>query len=195
MYDPLIHNRKSLRLKGYDYSLPGLYFVTICTHKKKELFGSVIDKKMILSDGGKIANLCWLEIPDHFPMVNLHAFVIMPDHIHGIIEIMDATPHEVAENFPPLHGANVSHVMLSKSNYFEFHELNHISKPGPSSKNLPSVIRGFKIGVTKWFRTNTNIEIVWQRNFWDEIILNKKQYNQITHYIESNPKNWGIDSI
>lgn len=86
-YNPTTHNRRSIRLKGYDYSQEGWYFLTICTHNKQHLFGEIENYKMILNDVGKIVNTCWLEIPEHFPNVTLHEFVIMPNHIHGIIEI------------------------------------------------------------------------------------------------------------
>ena len=84
-YNPNIHHRKSIRLKGYDYTQAGLYFITICCQNRECLFGNIINGEMILNDAGNIANECWLAIPNHFPNVVLHEFVIMPNHIHGII--------------------------------------------------------------------------------------------------------------
>ena len=75
-------NRKSIRLKGYDYSQPGGYFVTICTKNREMLFGDVVDGKMVLNSGGKIVKKCWFDIPAHFPNVCLDDFVIMPNHVH-----------------------------------------------------------------------------------------------------------------
>ncbi len=86
-YDSFKHHRKSIRLKEYDYSSPGAYFVTICTKDRAEIFGNVVDGKMILNELGEIVNRCWLEIPTHFPHAHLDEFVIMPNHMHGIIEI------------------------------------------------------------------------------------------------------------
>ena len=80
-------HRHSIRLKNYDYSQAGLYFVTVCTEYRLHLFGKIIDFEMKLNDAGKIAKKCWLEIPGHYPNVILHEYVIMPNHIHGIIEI------------------------------------------------------------------------------------------------------------
>ena len=80
-------HRHSIRLKNYDYSRAGLYFVTICVHDRLYLLGKIINYKMKLNDAGEIAKKCWLEIPDHYPNVVLHEYVIMPNHIHGIIEI------------------------------------------------------------------------------------------------------------
>ena len=85
-FNPLIHHRRSIRLKDYDYSKEGLYFITFCCQNRRHLFGKIISGKMILNDAGKIAEKCWLEIPDHFKNVILHDFVIMPNHVHGIIE-------------------------------------------------------------------------------------------------------------
>lgn len=93
-YNPKKHHRRSIRLKGYDYSQAGLYFITICCKNKAYLFGNIsvegenIPPKMILNNAGKIAEECWLDIPKHFPNVILHEHIIMPNHIHGIIELV-----------------------------------------------------------------------------------------------------------
>ena len=84
------HNRRSIRLKGFDYSQQGLYFITICCKDKKHLFGKIVNNEMQLSPVGKVAEQCWRDIPLHFENVALHPFVIMPNHIHGIIEIVGA---------------------------------------------------------------------------------------------------------
>jgi len=91
-YKPNIHHRKSIRLKGYDYSKSGLYFITICVKDRKCLFGNIMQENsvdpMVLNDAGKIVDECWLEIPKHFPNVVLHEHIIMPNHLHGIIELV-----------------------------------------------------------------------------------------------------------
>jgi len=84
-YNPDIHHRRSIRLKGYDYSQNGAYFVTICTHNRECLFGKIVDGEMCINEWGKIAKRCWLEIPQHYPNVSLDEFVIMPNHIYGIL--------------------------------------------------------------------------------------------------------------
>lgn len=89
-YNPNIHHRKSIRLKGYDYSQAGLYFITICCQDRAHLFGEIENGEMILNEYGKIANQCWLEIPNHFPNAILHEHIIMPNHIHGIVELVGA---------------------------------------------------------------------------------------------------------
>src|SRR5664279_4503146 len=84
-HNPQIHPRKSIRLKGYDYSQAGLYFITICVHDRKCLFGEIVGDEMILNDFGKIADECWLNIPEHFPNAFLQEYIIMPNHVHGIV--------------------------------------------------------------------------------------------------------------
>ncbi|MTI85539.1 MAG: hypothetical protein FH756_16995 [Firmicutes bacterium] len=89
-YNPDIHHRRSIRLPGYEYSRPGSYFITVCTQDRKCLFGRITNDNMILNKYGKIANDIWFEIPVHFPHVQLDEFIVMPNHIHGIIAIVDA---------------------------------------------------------------------------------------------------------
>ena len=86
-YNPKIHNRRSIRLKGYDYSKAGLYFITICVQDREHLFGEVIDGEMVLNDAGKMARTEWLKLPERFKNIKLHEFVVMPNHFHGIIVI------------------------------------------------------------------------------------------------------------
>jgi REP element-mobilizing transposase RayT len=86
-YSPKIHHRRSIRLKGYDYAQAGLYFITICTNHRQHIFGEVLNSQMILNDTGKVADECWQAIPQHFPNAILHEFVVMPNHVHGIIEL------------------------------------------------------------------------------------------------------------
>jgi REP element-mobilizing transposase RayT len=100
-YNPDIHHRRSIRLKGYDYSQAGAYFVTIVTYKRQFLFGEIVNGKIKLNDGGKIAEQCWNDIPKHFPNAIMDEFVIMPNHIHGIIILNDNGSIVGAKNFSP----------------------------------------------------------------------------------------------
>ena len=171
MYNSNQHNRHSIRLKGYDYSGQGLYYITLCCQDRICLFGEIMDKKMILNDAGKIANACWNQIPEHFPKVVLHEYVVMPNHIHGIIEIMET--HRGEKFFAPTIVAQFKSPV----------------------KTIGSIIRGYKIGVTKWFRNNTEIYTVWQRNYYDIIIRNKQSYDFISDYIANNPANWHKNNL
>ncbi len=164
---PNQHHRRSIRLKNYDYSQSGAYFVTICTHNRECLFGGVINGKMALNEYAEIVRRCWLEIPQHFPHALLDEFVVMPNHVHGIFIINNVG----VQNFEPLQ--------------------NQYQKIIP--KSIGSIVRGFKIGVTKWFRQNTYIHIVWQRNYYEHIIRNEIELNKIREYIINNPLQWESD--
>ena len=93
--------RRSLRLKGYDYSQPGVYFITLCTYNRECLFGKVVGGEMQLSDAGSVVERCWLDIPAHFPRAVLDLYVVMPNHVHGII-VIRADDIVGATNFSPL---------------------------------------------------------------------------------------------
>ncbi|MGH2643852.1 MAG: transposase [Chitinophagaceae bacterium] len=157
---------ESIRLKDYDYSQPGAYFITICAKNRQCIFGNIMDGVMILNYGGHVAQQCWSEIPLHYSNVSLDAFVVMPDHIHGIIVINERHPVE-ANNHSPLP--------------------NKFRSP---SKTVGSMVRGFKIGVTKWFRQQGNIYYVWQPNYYEHIIRDENGFNNIRDYIIRNPSHW-----
>ena len=159
----LLPNRRSIRLKGYDYSKSGLYFITVCTDERKCFFGEIKDGTMLLSMTGEIVKRCWENIPEHFPNVVLLEYVIMPNHIHGIIRITDV----------PIGAKDISPLP---------------EHPAGTSKTVGSIIRGFKIGVTKEAGYSP-----WQRNYYEHIIRNESSYNQIAEYIVNNPVNWQTD--
>ncbi len=177
-YNPNIHHRKSIRLKGYDYSRAGLYFITICVKDREWLFGEIVDGKIILNDAGKISDECWLGIPEHFPNVVLHEHIVMPNHVHGIVELIKTDSSPIDSNESPR---------------------NEFQKIIPYS--IGSIIRGYKIGVTKWFRNNTvgvenfQPQSIWQRNYYEHIIRNEISYHKISEYIINNPNNWKDDNF
>lgn len=161
MYNPDIHQRKSIRLKDYDYSSAGAYFVTICTKDREYLFGEISDGQMGLNDVGRVANKCWCDIPVRFPHVELDAWIIMPNHVPGIINIV---------------GAGLA---LPKSN----------QGAASSAPTLGDIIRVFKsisaIKVNSILgRTGLSL---WQRNYYEHIVRNKKELNQIREYVQNNP--------
>ena len=156
-------NRKRNRLKYYDYSNAGWYYVTICTKDHQRYFGKIKNEKMILNEVGNIVDEYWKKIPDHFPNVELDEYIIMPNHIHGIIINNYNTVGE--ENLLPLQ----------------------------HNTNLSNVIKGFKIGVTKWCMKNNHSNFKWQRSFYDRIIRNEKELYNIRKYIKQNPLKWDIE--
>ena len=194
--DPAHRHRRSIRLPGYDYSYPGAYFITICTQNRQFLFGDIAGGTMQLNDAGRMVERCWDEIPTHFPNVQLDEFTIMPNHIHGIVVINDfsselgAKPCVGAKNFSPLQGSlrQPLHPPLRQP-------LNPPHQPHGTSKTIGSVIRGFKIGVTKWMRQHTLMHEVWQRNYWEHIIRDEPELNRIREYISNNPATWDSDTL
>jgi REP element-mobilizing transposase RayT len=191
------HRRRSIRLKEYDYSQAGAYFVTMCTQNRECLFGEISDGKMELNNAGIMAEQCWNEIPKHYPHVGLDACVIMPNHIHGIIMIENGVvPTNVgANNYSPLHTAHSPLPQPSKQpgTPGQPESPEPSVRPNGTSKTIGAVVRGYKIGVTKWFRENTQIKIVWQRNYYERIIRDDDELNRIRQYIVDNPINWQND--
>jgi len=172
-FNPTIHHRHSIRLRGYDYSQAGLYFATVCVQNRECLFGKIIDGEMIFNEYGQFATQCLLEIPQHFPNAVLHEFIIMPNHIHCIIELTKnnggTAPPVGAKNLSPLPSQRLT--------------------PG-TSRTIGSIIRGFKIGVTKQIGYS-----IWQRNYYEHIIRNEQSYTRIADYIINNPANWEKDKF
>lgn len=165
-YHPDVHQRRSIRLKGYDYSKGGAYFVTICTYERECLFGEVVDGEMQVNDMGKVVLRCWNDIPAHFPHVALDEYVVMPNHVHGILFMRDC-PTVGAKNFSPL--------------------------PHGTTKTIGSVLRGFKIGVTKELRQHCDIYSVWQRNYYERVIRDDRELAATREYIANNPAQWATD--
>lgn len=162
------HERKKMRLNNYNYSKNGYYFVTICIKDKQEYFGEIEDNLMKLNDYGKIAKKYWIEIPKHFKNIQLHDFVIMPDHIHGIIEIYD-------------HYNNcINNELLSINEYL----INN-------SKLLPKIISQYKSSVSRCIKKQYNdYNFLWQRSYYDVIIHSETKFEIIRKYIIENPLKW-----
>ncbi|MBL7191179.1 hypothetical protein ISS30_05745 [bacterium] len=120
-YDPNIHHRRSIRLQEYDYSQYGAYFVTICTKNKRCLFGEIVNDKMVLNKYGVIAIIYWFDIPKHFPGVELDEFIVMPNHIHGIIMIQSRyiESESVGAGFTPAHNRATARVASTNNNSTE----------------------------------------------------------------------------
>ncbi len=178
-YDPERHHRRSLRLKGYDYCQPGAYFVTICTRQRLCLFGEVVNGQVRLNAYGEIVRRCWENIPNHFAHVALDAFVVMPNHVHGILVIV-CDPDEMPNNATPHHGA-----VQRRTEQF--------GKPVPGS--IPTVVRSFKSATTKLINElrGTPGCPVWQRNYYERVIRNERMLNQLREYIATNPLRWATD--
>lgn len=163
VYNPNTHNRHSTRLEGYDYGTEGFYFLTICCKDRINLFGEIIQSQMILNEYGEIVKRHWIETPTLRPNIQLHDYVIMPNHFHAIIEIMVSQTPSLINNTP-------------------------VDMPKPTSQTLGSIIRGFKSSVSKEIGDS-----IWQRNYHDHVIRDEKELEAIRKYIHNNPIEWHKD--
>lgn len=193
-YNPEIHHRKSIRLKGYDYSKEGLYFVTICTHNRENLFGEIKDGEMFLNEFGKIAEEKWFDLLNHIKNIELHEFVVMPNHIHGIIEI--CTIDIVGAGSKPAQYSeqkmNQESMVYSKPKSKTRTGL----EPAPTGNvKLSEIVRQYKTFTAKQINKHRNIQgiPVWQRNYYENIIRNEEIYQRVSEYIKNNPQNWTDD--
>lgn len=162
---------ESARLQGYDYGSPGAYFVTINTKTRMHWFGDVADGGMNRNDVGNIVQKCWLAIPTHHLNVELDEFVVMPDHVHGIITITKQFERDVARNVSPQH-----------------HKYQQI--PSPQSGSLPTIVRSFKSAVSNEIHRTGRANFAWQPRYYDHIVRDEDDLNRIREYIINNPLMW-----
>lgn len=167
--------RQSIRLAGYDYSQPGAYFVTLVTRGRVSMFGTITAGVMSLSEIGLIADEHWRAIPEHFPQVELGAFVIMPNHIHGIIQLIEEE--------------------MSQSSYVG---ATHWVAPtrelkGPKPGSVGTIVGAYKMSVTRAIKSRCNTTGIWQRNYYEHIIRDDAEHRLIHEYIEANPEGWVND--
>jgi putative transposase len=208
-FDPIIHHRRSIRLKGYDYRQAGGYFVTMVTQGRAMLFGEVVNGEMILNPAGEMIVRWWLELPNKFPNVNVDIFMPMPNHFHGNIFILDggyADPPVRADlRVGPADCANDS----ASAEIFPGERGGHVGSPQPAQSDSPQQRFNAPLSqMIQWFKTMTTNEYirgvkqlgwkpfngrVWQRNYYEHIIRNDTELDRITRYIESNPARWSDD--
>lgn len=155
-------NRKSIRLKGWDYSSPGWYFITIAVKNMKPVFGVVVNGRMVLNSAGEVADRFWREIPDHFPRAVLDEFVVMPNHVHGLLHLVD---RDTARRVPL--------------------QFEAFSKPVKGS--ISTIIRSYKSAVTRELG-----EKLWQGRFYDVRARDEAARTNIRRYIRRNPENYAV---
>ena len=161
-------NRQSIRLRGYDYSQSGAYFVTICTQNKKCFFGNMVNDEMVLNDAGRMLESVWSELPERFPHVKLDEFVIMPNHFHGIVV---------------------------------FRRGEHKIRPyGTLPDTLGRIMQAFKSTTTNKYIAGVKQKQwplfpgkLWQRNYYEHVVRDENELNDIRKYIMDNPKKWDLD--
>lgn len=192
-FDPEKHHRHSIRLRGYDYAQPGAYFVTLYTQNRDCLLGEVIDGQMALNPFGEMVEADWRDLSNYYPHVRLDAFVVMPNHVHGVIRLTDPIPitagsggFVVGAGFKPAPRGTCTDTGMSV-------EMN---TGMVKRRGLPEIIRGFKTFSSRrinQFR-NTPGRPVWQRNYYERIVRNQRKLSNIRQYILNNPQNWAEDA-
>lgn len=193
-YNPDTHHRRSIRLKGYDYSQSGLYFITLCTVDRTCMFGNVVEGKMQLNDIGQLVEQEWLNtINIRHDNVRLHNYIVMPNHFHAIIEIRRGESHSPQSHSPYSHSSQ-SHLSQSNSSSIT-NECNINGKDLPRrmkspSKTVGAIVRGFKGAVSRQLGYS-----IWQRNYYEHIIRTDASYRHISNYIENNPTKWQSDKL
>lgn len=161
-------NRKTNRLKNYDYSQNGYYFVTICVKDKHELLGKIENNNVILNEYGKIVENCWFDLPNHYNNCSLDAFIVMPNHIHGIIII----------NNDPIVGTGLKPVLTNTNKVY----------------SLSEIIRGFKTFSSRRINESSpNLSFSWQRSFYDRVIRKEDSLGKIREYVTYNAQKWKFD--
>jgi len=168
VFDLLKHHRRSIRLKGYDYTHPGVYFVTIVAFGQEPIFGRIVEGEMELNQLGEIILEEWFKTAQIRPEIELDEFVVMPNHVHGIIWIVGARRRRAPT-------------------------LEDFRKPVPGS--IPTIVRSFKSTVTRRINLlrKTSAAPVWQRNYYEHVIKSEKELGQIRQYIRDNPLKWETD--
>ncbi len=191
-YNSHIHRRRGTRLKGYDYTQPGAYFITICTQGRECLFGGVVDGNMQLNPLGHIARQCWLAIPDHFPHTVSDEFIIMPNHIHGIIWIVEKPSDAIVGGTHAKVGAQ--HKMGGATHASPLRTRPNPPR-GPKRQSIGAIVGSYKSAVTKQINQHRGTPgmPVWQRNYYERVIRNHDSLNRIRQYILENPLRWHLD--
>jgi REP element-mobilizing transposase RayT len=174
----------SIRLDGWDYRRSAWYFLTICTQKRIPFFGNVRRGIVGLSRIGCIAHRFWAAIPDHFNRARLDAFVIMPDHVHGLIGLVpDGNAVETLNPTSLRNDANQGDTDINQ----------RMSSISPKPGSISTIIRSYKSAVTRWARRNGCPGFAWQPRFYDHIVRNQRAFRRIRRYIVANPVRWHQD--
>jgi len=186
-HEPDKHLRRSIRLHGYDYAQAGAYFVTIVTKDRGCLFGEIVSDEMRPNQFGRIVEATWSALPDHYPGVECDTFVVMPNHVHGIIVSAEGGAvgeSDVGAGLKPARGVAAGPNSVRAG-----------LKPAPTRHRLPEIIRAFKTFSAR--RVNELRETpgvpVWQRNYYEHVVRGENELNRIREYIANNPLQWEMD--
>jgi REP element-mobilizing transposase RayT len=196
-YNPNIHHRRSIRLKGYDYAQAGLYFITICCDDRKYRFGKIENGEVVLNELGIIAYNEWLKLSERFTNFELDVFQIMPNHMHGIIALVGATL-AVAQN----DGIAQNDAVAQIDNDISDNKIGQLKKGQPQgiAPTVGDIVGAYKSSVANgcleiYKSKNEMMGKLWQRNYHEHIIRNEQSYQTISNYIINNPAKWEEDKF
>lgn len=225
IFDPAVHHRRSIRLKGYDYTREGGYFITACTHNHENLFGEIVNGEMRLNELGQIVQFTWEDLVNHVNGIELDEFVIMPNHIHGIIIIVgvvgaglepaptepaptkpattesaptESAPTEPATTEPaPTEPATTEPAPTTIRAGLEPAPTESAPTKSAPTTPLSEIVRQLKTFSARRINVvrNTPGTPVWQRNYYEHIIRNDQSYMNIAEYIRDNPAQWEADKL
>ena len=194
-FSPQHHHRRSIRLKGYDYSQAGLYFITICCQDRECLFGEIVNGEMVLNDAGKIADEYLEDLPEKYYQTQLHEFIVMPNHMHAIIEFVGAI-HESPNNGELPKNCELPK-MINDTIKRAIHESPLPLRDQRRQMLLPKIVGWYKMNTAKQINIMRKMQGVplWQRNYHEHIIRNEQSYQTISNYIINNPAKWSEDKF
>ena len=186
----------SARWQNWDYGSAGAYFVTICTKNRLHHFGKIVDHKMYLSHTGLLADVFWHEIKNHAPGVTLDEFVVMPNHIHGIVILNGNENENAGDGEQPNVPSNVEtrHALSLQQPQYPQPTIGRQRFQNQGKNTLSSIIGSYKSVVTR-HANRLHLPHDWQARFHDHVIRNEEEFQKITHYIQNNVSNWDKDKF
>jgi putative transposase len=209
-YNPDKHHRQSIRLKGYDYTSPGAYFITICSYQRECLLGEIVDGEMQLNQLGNVVRSHWIKLPTYHSHLQLDAWVVMPNHVHGILilthngvgaglgENISVEPMNLMSKPAPT-GQSINTPRAGLGENISVEPMNLMSKPAPTGHyhGIPEIIRGFKTFSARRINEIRKVKgiPVWQRNYYEHIIRNEESLQHLRQYIHNNPLSWWEDQL
>jgi len=186
-YDPTIHHRRSIRLRGYDYAQAGAYFVTICVQGRECLFGQIVNARMVLNDAGRMVQAQWEQLPERFNTIELDIHIVMPNHFHGIVIITNPVGAGLVPAPAPAPAPGAT---------------TRVAPTGPRRPTLGDIIGAFKSLTTNAYIRGVREygwppfdKRLWQRNYYEHIIRDAADLERIREYIANNPAKWPDDRL
>ncbi len=211
-HDPEKHRRRSIRLAGYDYARPGAYFVTICTRQRECLFRDLVGNEMVSNEAGQMVLYWWNELKIKYQTAITDAFIVMPNHVHGIIQIIEpnqspkidvGADRRVCPDLhvcPDLPVAPDPHLAPKSNKHDGFRKQGGHTQGGHTGPPLPQMVQWFKTMTTNAYIHGVKQNgwpafpgKLWQRNYYERVIRNHDELQRIREYVVNNPQKWAVD--